>query len=89
MSPSGPELKSHSCNFPDHLINAHRKLKAFQTGKPEEASKQYDDVDKSKYRLENPMLNEMTLRSLFAAEFLKTDGNNPVVYNRYYSPFLS
>jgi len=35
------------------------------------------------------MLNEMTLRSLFAAEFLKNDGNNPVVYNRYYSPFLS
>lgn len=88
MSPSGPEPKSHSCNFPD-LNFGNRKLKAFQTGKPEEASKQYDDVDKSKYRLENPMLNEMTLRSLFAAEFLKNDGNNPVVYNRYYSPFLS
>jgi hypothetical protein len=88
VSRSGPEPKSHSCNFPD-LNFGHRKLKAFQTGKPEEASKQYDDVDKSKYRLENPMLNEMTLRSLFAAEFLKNDGNNPVVYNRYYSPFLS
>jgi hypothetical protein len=88
VSRSGQEPKSHSCNFPD-LNFGHRKLKAFQTGKPEEASKQYDDVDKSKYRLENPMLNEMTLRSLFAAEFLKNDGNNPVVYNRYYSPFLS
>lgn len=32
------------------------------------------------------MLNEMSLRSLFAAEFQNLS-QNPVVYNRYYSIF--
>jgi len=63
-----------------------RKLKAFIAHKAEIAAKQSEDVDKSKHRQENPMLNELSLRSLFAAEF-RGDGSNPIVYNRYAPPF--
>ena len=50
--------------------------------KEELAAKQLDDVDSSKRKQENSLLNELSLRSLFAAEF-RGDGSSPVVYNWY------
>ena len=76
----------HLCKI-QRLLNFNRKLKPFLSwGKAEEAIKQSEDVDKSRYKQENPMLNEQSLKTLFMAEF-RGDGNNPVVYNRYMNPF--
>jgi hypothetical protein len=47
-------------------------------------------VDKAKYKLENPILNEQSLRTLFIQEYRQSsDPNNgsPVVYNRYANLF--
>ena len=50
-----------------------------------------EDVDKSKFKNDNALMNEQNIRSLFAAEFrTSTDGTpNPVVYNRYQNLFGS
>lgn len=65
-------------------VNAYRKLKPFLASRAEAAAKMAESVPRVK--AEAPLLNEQSLRSLFAAEF-RGDGSNPVVYNRYQSVF--
>lgn len=62
-------------------------MKPFVGDYPLNPDKQSEEVDKSKYKIDNALLNELSIKALFFQEF-RTDGNNtsPVVYNRYSNP---